>query len=126
MTDIFDEYAVVPQTAAFEQVDCTLLERFRDFHAQYPAVFGEFIYYANELKTAGAVRGSAWLIINRVRWESAITNGGDEPFLINNDFIALYARLAIHYFPSLFAEFCELRVMKAVRRRSAEELRRTQ
>ena len=35
---------------------------------------------------------SAWLIVNRIRWEVAMETSGDD-FKISNDFIAYYARL---------------------------------
>ena len=34
----------------------------------------------------------AWLVVNRIRWETSVETGGDD-FKISNDFIAYYARL---------------------------------
>lgn len=118
---VFDNYRVVPRTGLFADADQRLLDRFETFHSTYPQIFGEFIHYALELRNTGSTRGSAWLIINRVRWECAIDNRGDEPFLINNDYIALYARLALYYFRELFDGFFTVRSMKASRRSSREE-----
>ena len=41
---------------------------------------------------AGHKKCSAWLIVNRIRWETTIVTKGTD-FKISNDFIALYARL---------------------------------
>ena len=47
---------------------------------------------------AGLPHSSAWLIVNRIRWETAIETQGDT-FKISNDFIAYYARLFMVYNP---------------------------
>ena len=41
---------------------------------------------------------SAWLVVNRIRWETSIETQGDD-FKISNDFIALYARYFMHKYP---------------------------
>ena len=40
----------------------------------------------------------AWLIVNRIRWETSIVTEGDD-FKISNDFIAYYARLFMQDHP---------------------------
>jgi hypothetical protein len=51
-----------------------------------------FERFSFEAVNRGRTKISHWLIINRIRWETAIlTAGGD--FKISNDYIAFYARL---------------------------------
>jgi hypothetical protein len=40
----------------------------------------------------------AWLVVNRIRWETSIETEGSD-FKISNDFIAYYARLFMHENP---------------------------
>lgn len=69
-----------------------LPSRFIAHYKQDPEVYDMFDRFAMQMYRANPERGSAWLIANRMRWETAI-NTTTEPFKITNDFIALYARL---------------------------------
>lgn len=51
--------------------------RFAEFHAANPHVFILFRTYAQELWNAGHRKGSAELIIQRIRWQTAIETRGD-------------------------------------------------
>ena len=62
------------------------------WHKINPQEWLLFERFAHEALSHGHRKISHWLIINRIRWETAIvTTGGD--FKISNDYIAFYARL---------------------------------
>mgnify|MGYP003342174344 CR=1 FL=1 len=56
-----------------------------------PATFQFFEQFSLQMIQRRPKRGSAWMVANRVRWETAMTH--DEVYKVSNDFIALYARL---------------------------------
>lgn len=101
--------------------DPGLVARFWDYHEAHPDVFIEFWKLAEEIKLAGREKYSAWTIIQRIRWGHDV-QAQNEPFKINNDFIALYARFLIHVAPE-FDGFFELRSMKPCDRRVSSEER---
>lgn len=104
----------------FADTDPDLKARFKKFCKESPHVYKSFRNYAHMMRDRGREKYSAWTIINKIRWDQDISTKGD-PFLINNDFIALYARTLIHREPE-FEKFFDLRKMKPRgRKRSAEE-----
>jgi hypothetical protein len=104
----------------FDNIDAGLLKKFKAYHLANQHVYKRFREAAMEMRGAGRKKYSQVTIINLIRWEYDRANPGDL-FKINNDFIALYARLLIFHDES-FADFFELRTMKASDRRdSAEE-----
>lgn len=105
----------------FSGVDSNLVAKFAIYHHENPQIFAEFIALAFEMKETGVSKYSAWTIVNKIRWDHDLATQGAQ-FKINNDFIALYARLAIYRYPSL-ANFFELRSMKASDRRDSSEER---
>lgn len=116
-------YTVEQLAELFPDTDEALVLRFWTYHRNHPDVFEEFRQRARQMKSAGRKRYSGWIIVNRIRWDHDLRVEG-EPFKINNDYIALYARLLIAEDPS-FAGFFELRRMKpAGRRMSQEEISR--
>ena len=56
---------------------------------------------------------SAWLIVNRIRWETSIETTGDD-FKISNDFIAYYSRLFMHDHPQ-YKGFFRTKTLKSER-----------
>jgi hypothetical protein len=68
------------------------------WHLDNPHVWQLFERFALEAIRAGATRTSGWLIVNRIRWETAVITRGDD-FKISNDFVALYVRLFQHSHP---------------------------
>ena len=82
---------------------------FDEFHAANPAIFTAFVGFARKLKAAGHRKGSAKLIIERIRWEYAITTT-DPDFKVNNSYTSRYARLAMEACPDL-AGFFETRML---------------
>lgn len=104
--------------ALFPHTDPTLVERFASYHAAHPNVYAEFVRRAKAMRRAGREHYSQWTIVQAIRWHHDLQS--TEPFKINNDFIALYARLMIHDHPT-FADFFELRAMKASGRAVSNE-----
>lgn len=76
----------------------TLEERFNDWDAKNPEFYKLFSRFALSAYGAGHKRISAWLIVNRIRWETAIETKG-EPHKVPNDFIALFARKMMAEYP---------------------------
>lgn len=73
-------------------------QRWWDWHRANPSVYEYFERFTFEAIEKGHRKLSAWLIVNRIRWETTVvTSGGD--FKISNDFIAYYARLFMHNHP---------------------------
>ena len=73
-------------------------QKWWSWHNQNPHVYQMFERFTHRAIDAGLVQSSAWLIINRIRWETALETKGDS-FKISNDFIAYYARLFMAYNP---------------------------
>lgn len=68
------------------------------WHQDNPHVWQLFERFALEAVRAGATKTSGWLIVNRIRWETAVVTKGDD-FKISNDYVALYVRLFQHRYP---------------------------
>jgi len=94
----------------FHNIDIGLLGRFNKYHKANPHVYAEFVKQATEMKKH-ASKCSAWLIIAKIRWDHKVKAGDGEEFKINNDYIAIYARLLIYNLPE-FEGFFELKEMK--------------
>mgnify|MGYP003639177176 FL=1 len=74
------------------------------WHEKNPHIYPLFERFCKEALGAGHQKLSAWLIVNRIRWEtSVVTRDGD--FKISNDFIAYYGRLFIYYNPQYHGFF---------------------
>lgn len=69
-----------------------------EWHKQNPHVYELFKRFTFQAIRCGHKRCSAWLIVNRIRWETAIETSGCD-FKISNDFIAYYARLFMAHYP---------------------------
>lgn len=67
-------------------------EKWWAYHNANPHVYDLFQKYTHEAINSGAKKCSPWLIIGRIRWETAITTT-DVDFKISNDYIAFYSRL---------------------------------
>lgn len=73
-------------------------QRWWDWHRANPSVYEYFERFTFEAIERGHKKLSAWLIVNRIRWETAVVTHGDD-FKISNDFIAYYARLFMYRHP---------------------------
>lgn len=98
----------------FSECDPKLLQKFEKFHAENPAVYQLFKRFAIEAKGSGRNKFSHWMIMNRIRWYSAVETNG-EKYKLSNDFIALYARLLV-YNDDSFSRFFTLKEMKKKRK----------
>jgi hypothetical protein len=67
-------------------------QKWWDWHKKNPHIWLEFQEQTHELIKSGVKKSSAWLVINKMRWDHAIKTSGDD-FKISNDFIAYYARM---------------------------------
>lgn len=82
-------------------------ERFKDFHRANPGIFMLFERFAEEALNAGAKKLSSKFIIERIRWEVAISTTGagynpvtGKPYKIDNRFTPWYARLYMLKYPA--------------------------
>jgi hypothetical protein len=80
------------------------------WHKENPDVYRLFDKFTREAISRGHRRLSAWLIINRVRWETSIVTTGND-FKISNDFIAFYSRLFMALNPE-YKGFFQVKQMK--------------
>lgn len=96
---------------------------FKAYHKANPHIYVSFAYYATEARNSGKLKGSAWLIVNRMRWDNYISAvDGNTSFKISNDYIALYARMYMesNHCPHFFNT--KLRPIEGVRLQVAERL----
>ena len=89
-----------------------LKQEWWDWHKKNPHVYALFKKYTFFAIDKGHEKLSAWLIVNRIRWETSIETTGND-FKISNDYIALYARLFMHEHPQ-FAGFFKTKEMKRI------------
>jgi hypothetical protein len=75
-----------------------LKKKWWKWHKQNPEVCELFDKFTLHAIKRGHKHLSAWLIINRVRWETSVVTYGD-PFKISNEYIAMYARYFMHRYP---------------------------
>jgi len=79
----------------------TRLEKdFQKFHSRNPAVWTEFKRYTFNSIESGRQHYSAALIIQKIRWDSAINTSKTNAFKIPNATAAYYARLFHRTFPA--------------------------
>lgn len=107
------------ERSIFGEAAPELIQRFKEFHDQNGFIYLKFFEKAVQILNRGRKKYSAWTIINVIRWETDL-NITSEDFMINNDFIALYARLLMFHHP-IFKDFFHLRSMKTSRRLISQE-----
>lgn len=83
----------------------TISDAFEDFHQAHPEVYAMFLRFTRQWIQSGHKRGSADMILHRVRWETSVNAAHDSGFKINNNFSALYARKAMAENPDLAGVF---------------------
>ena len=76
------------------------LQKFITYHKENPQVFAHFEQFTRAAAALGHQNLSAWLIMNRVRWETTIATEAADGFKISNNLFAYYARLYMHRHPS--------------------------
>lgn len=77
---------------------------FIQYDKENPQIWEAFQRYAGQLRATGRKRIGAKLIMERIRWDSAIGGHGDF-FKINNNYTAGYARKMIEYDPDFATLF---------------------
>lgn len=82
------------------------------WHKQNPHVYELFKKYSFVAIESGHENLSAWLVVNRIRWETSIVTKGND-FKISNDYIAFYARLFMAHYPE-YEGFFRTKEMKRV------------
>lgn len=73
--------------------------RFAEYHRENPQVYAELVRFAREARAAGRTRCGIKLCVERLRWESFVSAGGE--FKVNNLWAARYARLIEEQEPDL-------------------------
>ena len=73
-------------------------QRWLDWHNANPGVYAYFERFTFDAIKSGHKNLSAWLVVNRIRWETSIETSGSD-FKISNDFIAYYSRLFMQRHP---------------------------
>jgi hypothetical protein len=99
-------------TTEEDALDSSLLIKWQRWHKENPEFYELFSRFTKEAISNGHTKLSAWLIINRIRWETSIVTKGDD-YKISNDFIALYSRLFMPDNPQ-YAGFFRTRPMKRI------------
>lgn len=89
----------------------TIEERFSAFHKANPHVFRLLRELALDYKRAGHSRGGMKMFYEVLRYRSGLYTQGD-PYKLNNDFTALYARKLMEETPELVG-FFEIRERRA-------------
>lgn len=89
----------------------SIQDRFMDYHAKNPHVYRLFVKFARDLKARGWSKGSAKLIIERMRWEIMLQTTSNDEFKISNDYTSRYARLAMDSEPDL-ARFFDVKALR--------------
>lgn len=77
----------------------TLTDKFNQYHRDNPQVYELFKRFTFMAIKRGHNRLSAWMIANRIRWETSIETFSVDEYKISNDYIALYARMFMHDHP---------------------------
>jgi hypothetical protein len=79
----------------------TIEARFRAFHEANPHVYGLLRALALDYLRAGHDRCGIKMLYEVLRYQSGIYTKTNEPYQLNNDFTALYARLLMEQEPVL-------------------------
>lgn len=69
-----------------------LQQAFEKFHGDNPIVYEWYKRFAYQALDAGMEKLSISLLTERVRWEAQVVTKSDDPFKINNNHRAFYAR----------------------------------
>lgn len=77
----------------------TLTDKFNQYHKDNPQVYELFKRFTFMAIRRGHNRLSAWMIANRIRWETSIETFSVDEYKISNDYIALYARMFMRDHP---------------------------
>ncbi len=70
----------------------SIQERFEDFHARHPEVYGAVVRFAREVKQRGFKKFGIRVIWERARWFLTIERDNEE-YKLNDHYHSRYARL---------------------------------
>ena len=87
------------------------LEKFVTYDEDNPHVYEWFTRFTKTAIKRGHKRLSAWLIMNRVRWETTIETVSADGFKISNHHFAYYARMFMYENPK-YKGFFRTKTMK--------------
>src|SRR5690349_299502 len=93
------------------QFDHKIAKSFMEYHAANPDVYRYFKRFAFELINRGAKHLGGKMIMERIRFETAV-RVDDSPFKANNSYTSFYVRLFAREYPR-YAELFETRRSKA-------------
>jgi len=85
---------------------------FLRFHGENPDVFDDLVMLARRAKHAGATKYGIAAVFEVLRWSRLMEKRAGEPFKLNNNYRALYARKVMATCPDL-ANFFEIRVLRS-------------
>jgi len=63
---------------------------FKLYNTENPEIYAMFVAYTYQLISTGATRFSAYLIFERMRWETMVS--GNDGYKLNNNYRPYYAR----------------------------------
>jgi len=70
--------------------------KFLEYHSDNPQIYDSIVRYARQLKAAGRTTFGIGAIVERIRWDYAISTKPDEKgFKISNDYRSRYSRLVM-------------------------------
>lgn len=75
----------------------TNADYFKVYHAENPHIYEAFKSYSFQLIASGTEKLSAYLIFERMRWESIVS--GKQVWKLNNNYRPYYARLFMQDHP---------------------------
>lgn len=87
-------------------------KNFEKFHRENPRVYILFCQFTRRMINAGLKNGSARLVLERIRWETAVETVPDKPVKLNNNYTPRYARLWMNDHPE-FPDYFRTRVLSA-------------
>jgi len=90
--------------------DTQIARKWLAWHKANPQVYELFVRFTLSAINRGHSKLSAWLIINRIRWETVVETQGED-FKISNDSIAYYSRLFMYHYPE-YAGFFRIKPLK--------------
>lgn len=93
---LFEDHEVLP----IKDEDLTIGERFYLFHQANPWVYTELIRILTEKKHRGFRQYGIGAAYEELRWSGTIRTNGN-PYKLNNDYRALYARKIIEESPAI-------------------------
>ena len=96
----------------YSRKDLTIDERFAAFHKQNPHIYRKLVNLCREVKAARHETYSVKALFERLRWWHHIELKSKEPFLLNNDYTARYARAIMLCEPDL-KDFFETRKLRS-------------